>query len=233
LLLFVFWLGADLGVFLCSRAVVQPGLTPDQRLRTAQLMRAIDLAPRVAASLMLTVGGILTEYVGIGHPWWQMAGIVMLGPVWLALVLVGYFRDGTALGDAVARIENSFRALLVVAVPVSVAWSWTSGRLDLAPYVAGKLLIFAALMLMGLALRRRLRPFTAGLRTLARAGASARVEADMAASHRRARPLVMAIWIGLALAALLGVARPGGPSDIAAGMPATALAGAVGAPRLR
>jgi hypothetical protein len=209
LLLFVFWLGADLGVFLCSRAVVAPGLTAEQRLRTAELMRSIDLAPRISASLMLTVGGILTEYVGIPHPWWQMAGIVLLGPVWLALVLAAYLRDGTPLGDTMARLDDAFRAVLVVAVPVSVAWSWSTARLEPAPYVAGKLLIFAALMLLGLLLRRRLRPFTAGLRVLAERGASAEVEAAMRASHARSRALVIVIWLGLALAALLGIARPG------------------------
>ena len=231
LLLFVFWLGADLGVYLCSRAVVKPGLTPDQRLRTAGLMRSIDLAPRISASLMLTVGGILTEYVGIPHPWWQMAGIVLLGPVWLTLVLVGYYRDGTVLGETGSSLDEAFRALLVVVVPVSVAWSWFTGRLDPAPYVAAKLLIFAALMLIGLVLRRQLRPFTDGLRQLARDGASAHVETAMAASHARTRPLVVATWIGLALAALLGIAKPGAPAE----RPGVTVAAAVkgpGAPRL-
>jgi hypothetical protein len=221
LLLFVFWLGADLGVFLCSRALVQPGLTPEQRLRTAGLMDAIDLAPRVSASLMLTVGGILTEYVGIGHPAWQMAGILLLGPVWLALVLAGHLRDGTPFGDTVARLDVAFRAVLVLAVPVSVAWSWSTGRLEDAPWVAGKLLIFAAVMLLGLVLRWRLRPFTAGLRELGRGRAAPGIEAAMRASHAGTRGLVVAIWIALCLAALLGIAQPG---DTRA--PATAIASA-------
>ena len=231
LLLFVFWLGADLGVFLCGRAVVKPGLTPEQRLRTAGLMRSIDLAPRISASLMLTVGGILTEYVGIPHPWWQMAGIVLLGPVWLVLVLIGYCRDGTALGDTGARLDQAFRALMVVAVPVSVAWSWFTGRLDTAPYVAGKLLIFAALMLIGLVLRRQLRPFTEGLRQIARGDAPGKVETEMATSHARARPFVFAIWIGLALAALMGIAKPGTPAEPARVVIAAAVS-APAAPRL-
>ena len=158
---------------------------------------------------MLTVGGILTEYVGIPHPWWQMAGIVLLGPVWLALVLVGFARDGAQLGATMERLDDVFRAALVVAVPLSVAWSWSTGRLEAAPYVAGKLLIFAALMLLSLLLRRKLRPFVHGLRTLAAGGTSADVEASMRSSHAHSRRLVIAIWLGLALAGLLGIARPG------------------------
>jgi hypothetical protein len=215
MILFVFWLGADLGVFLCGRAAVQPGLTAEQRLRTAGLMSSIDLAPRISASLMLTVGGVLTDYVGVPHPWWQMAGIVLLGPVWLTLVLVAYLLEGKPLGALGMRLDEVCRAVLVVAVPVSVAWSWFTGRLDEAPYVAIKLLIFAVVMLLGLLLRRRLRPFTEGLRRLAAGEKSGDIAAVMAASHAGARPLVAMIWIGLALSALMGITKPGAPAGAA------------------
>jgi hypothetical protein len=212
LLLFVFWLGADIGVFVCAHGTVQPGLTGEQRLRTAGLMSMIELAPRISASLMLTVGGILTEYVGLEHPSWQMAGIVLLGPVWLTLVLTSYYRAGTAFGAQAARLDVWMRSLLMVAVPVSVAYAWSTSRLDGAPYVAGKLLIFAALMALGLLMRRALTPFTEGLRTLATgAGDSAALQGAMAQSVARARPYVAAIWIGLAVAAFLGIAKPGAP----------------------
>jgi hypothetical protein len=75
--------------------------------------------------------------------------------------------------------------------------------------VAAKLLIFAALMLLGLVLRWRLRPFTDGLRALARGEDSPAIEAAMRTSHARTRVLVVAIWVGLCVAALLGIARPG------------------------
>lgn len=214
LLLFVFWLGADIGVFICAHGTVQPGLTGEQRLRTAGLMSMIELAPRISASLMLTVGGILTEYVGLEHPPWQMAGIVLLGPAWLTLVLAGYYRAGTAFGAQAARLDVWMRSLLMVAVPVSVAYAWSTSRLDGAPYVAGKLLIFAALMALGLLMRRALAPFSEGLRTLAAGGDSAAVEDAMAQSVARARPYVAAIWIGLAAAAFLGIAKPGTPPEL-------------------
>ncbi len=201
LLVFVFWLGADLGTFLCARAATNPSLTPDQRTRTLDLMRSIDLAPRIAASLMLTVGGILTEYVGIPHPWWQLGGIVLLAPVWLTVVLLGHFRQGTSVGLAMLRLDEGIRALLVIAVPVSVYWSWSTGRLAGAPYVAAKLLLFALVMLVGLLLRRR----WVGAPGLERSGP------ELLRVHRRTVPLVLAIWTGLAIAALLGIAKPGAP----------------------
>lgn len=233
LLLFVFWLGADLGVFLSARAVVAPGRTPADRLNAAWMMSAIDVAPRVAASLMLTVGGVLTEFVGVPHPAWQMAGIVLLGPVWLSLVLVGWFRRGTGLGAAVDRAETGLRAVMIPAVLVSVAWSWSTGRLDEAPYVAGKLLLFVVLMGLGLWMRLRFGPFRRGLELLATRGSiTAAEEGAMVASVRSARPLVLAGWLALMLAAWLGISRPGAPEP-APDVPGVAALDLAGEPAIR
>ncbi len=102
-LLFVYWIGPDIGVYYLSHRITDSQLSVGQRLAAAEVMGQIDLIPRVCLSLMLTVGGILTEFVGIPHPAWQMAGIVLLGPVWLTMILIIYFRRGTPLADAVCR----------------------------------------------------------------------------------------------------------------------------------
>ena len=145
-LLFVFWLGPDIGVYAWSRKVINPELTPDQRLAAANVMHTIDIMPRVCLSLMLTVGGILTEAVGLEHPLWQLAGIILLGPVWLTIVLVAYIKEGTALGATVNRLDLWLRWALFAGVIVSVAYSTSTGRLDVAPWVGWKLLLFAAVI---------------------------------------------------------------------------------------
>jgi len=98
-LLFVYWLGGDLGVFYSSGFLIRPELSRETRLVTAKIMFNLDLVPRICMSLMLTVGGILTEAVGIVHPSWQMAGIILLGPVWLSMVLFLDLREGTEVRE--------------------------------------------------------------------------------------------------------------------------------------
>jgi len=210
-LLFVYWLGPDIGVFIWSRKVVNAELTADQRLAAGKIITNIDFIPRVCISLMLTVGGILTESVGLEHPLWQMVGIILLGPVWLSMVLVIYIRRGTALGASVAKLDFWFRWALILAVVVSVVYSFSTGRLDEAPWVGGKLLLFAAVVLFGLMMRMRLRPFADGLEKLAADGPSEQLNGAMAASLSRATPFMIAIWVGLLWAALLGVVKPGSP----------------------
>jgi hypothetical protein len=207
--LFVLWLGPDFGVFLWSSKVADPALSVGQRLAAARIMGRIDLIPRVAMSLMLTIGGLLTEYVGLPHPPWQLAGIILLGPVWLGLVLLTFVRQGTAAGATLARYDVWFRWALMAGIVASVAWSTASGRLDPAPWVGWKLLIFAGLLLIGAVLRLRIRPFLEGVRALATGAGTPAVDQAMRASLAETKVYVILMWSGLLLAALLGVLQPG------------------------
>ena len=147
-------------------------------------MTRVEMISRASMSLMLTIGGLLSHYVGLEHPSWQMAGIVLLGPVWLLLILAGFFRDGTPFGTTALRLETTLRWVVIVAVPLSVIWSTLNGRLDIAPYVGAKLLLFAAILLCWQLLRTGV---------------------------PRSRLYLATVWVGLLAAALLGVTKPGAP----------------------
>lgn len=210
--LFVFWLGPDVAVYVWSRKTVEAGASPEQRIVAGQMMTLVDFIPRAAISLMLTVGGLLSEYVGLEHPWWQMAGIILLGPVWLLLVLAGIFRDRTPFGATAQRLESALRWVLIIAVPLSVAYSTVTGRLAIAPYVGAKLLLFAAILLFGHLLRARLAPLRQGLADLAANGPSPAVDGAMRAGLASSRPYTVAIWLALLAAAFMGVLKPGVPA---------------------
>lgn len=211
--LFVFWLGPDVAVYVWSRKTVEAGASAEQRIVAGQMMTLVDFIPRSAISLMLTVGGLLSEYVGLEHPWWQMAGIILLGPVWLGLVLVGIVRDRTPFGATARNLESWLRWVLIVAVPLSVAYSTITGRLAIAPYVGAKLLLFAAILLFGHLLRARLAPLRQGLVDLATSGSSPAVDEAMRRSQASSRPYTVAIWAAILVAAFVGVLKPGVPAQ--------------------
>ncbi|MEQ8516911.1 MAG: hypothetical protein RIC38_15025, partial [Chromatocurvus sp.] len=108
-ILFAYWLGGDIGVFYSSGLVVDDRLSRDSRLTAARIMLGVDLIPRICMSLMLTVGGLLSATLGIEHPTWQMAGIVLLGPFWLGMVLVLHFRHNAAFVPLLTRFDFYFR----------------------------------------------------------------------------------------------------------------------------
>lgn len=217
--LVVFWLGPDVAVYICGGAAMNAKVSAATRLAAARMMVIIDLMPRVCATLMLTVGGILTAMVGVEHPPLQMAAIVLLGPVWLGAVLFGYFRYGTELGATVDKLDTWFRVFLIAAIIASVAYATSTGRLAPAPYVGPKLLLFAAVIFLGLLIRARMRPLVEAVRrTQSGADPAAADDSAVVASVGRAGPYFFAVWACLLLAAFLGVVRLGAPPEsVAAG----------------
>jgi hypothetical protein len=210
LLLFVYWLGGDLGVYHSSRFVVDATLTREARLTAGRIMLDLDLVPRICMSLMLTVGGLLNEFYGIPHPPWELAALVALGPFWLALVLYLHLREGTAAAEQLRRLDVALRWFVIAAILVSAAHSHATGRLAAHPWLAAKLLIFAFLVFCGLRIRAGMPAFSAGYRALAAGRATPATDAAMQASLARMRPWVLAIWAGLLASAVLGVSRPWG-----------------------
>jgi len=204
-LLFVYWLGGDLGVFYSSRFVVRPDLKPESRVIAAKIMLDLDLIPRICMTLMITVGGILTEYIGITHPWWQMAGIILLGPVWLFMVLFLHFREGTDAAKLVAKWDMALRWAVVIAIPISVGYSILTDRLVDHPWVAVKLLIFAGLVLCGIMVRTQIGGFFHTLIKLKKGQPVSDADNEaMIKSLSVVRRYVFTIWIGVFLEGVIG-----------------------------
>jgi hypothetical protein len=208
ILLFVYWLGGDAGVFYSSRFVVDPKLSQAARLTAARIFADLDMIPRYCMALMLTVGGILAELIGIRHPPWEMLAVILLGPVWVALVYLVHARQGSAAGAALARVDVWFRWLVIASILVSAIHSNLTGRLAGLEWFSAKLLLFAFMVFCGLMIRRNLPPFSEGFRILATTGATAESDRMMIGALARCRPWVLLIWAGLLLSALLGILKP-------------------------
>lgn len=207
--LFVFWLGPDIGVYMWSTKLANSENTPAQRIAAARMMPVIEVISKGCMSLMLTVGGVLTQLRGIDHYDWQMPLIILLGPIWLTLTLLVYFRAGTALGEKLARMDVWFRWLVVASVLGSVVLSVSTGRLAEVPWVTAKLMLFAAVVLFGLLMRTRLKSLPENLARLENDGPSSEVDGAIAKCIGNARIFMFASWICLLAAGALGTFQPG------------------------
>lgn len=213
LLLFVYWLGGDMGVFYSSGMVVDPKLSNSARSTAAKIMVDLDFVPRICMTLMLTVGGLLVGYNGIEHPLWQKIGFLALGPGWLAMVLYLHFAHGTPLSKVVTKIDFWFRWALVIYLVIATSVSFYIGRLAEAPWVGAKLLVFAALVFCGLMIRVYIPGYIAGIMALRshvdQPSLSDEMNTTMSRSLAQCRPFVLAIWAGLLIECYLGVVKPG------------------------
>lgn len=210
ILLFVYWLGGDVGVFYSSGFVIDPKLSRDARLTAFRIFSELDMLPRYCLALMLTVGGLLAHYGGVPHAPGQLILAVLLGPLWVLLVWAVHHYQTQPLGRSLTKFDFYFRCFMIVALIASVGYAWGEGRLRPYPWLAAKLLIFAFLIFCGLVIRVKLPRFVAGYRQLLTNGATEQSDRDMADGLRSCRPYVLTIWAGLLAAAFIGIAKPGG-----------------------
>ncbi len=209
MLLFVYWLGGDAGVFYSSKFVINPKLSRDARLTAAKIFINLDMLPRYCLALMLTVGGVLAEFAGYKHAMWQNIGIVLLGPIWVWVVHTIHAKEGTDFSRKLASLDKGFRVFMIFALIASVGYHWWTGELKPFPWLAAKLLIFAGLIFCGFMIRVKLPPFSEGFRTLIATGATPESDQKMIDGMAACQPYVLIIWAGVAISALIGILKPG------------------------
>ena len=213
LLLLTYWLGGDLGVFYSSRFVLRPDLTPAQRTTALKIMSGCDLAPRVCLVLFLPSGVLLMATRPHGASFlhaWQVAVVWVLCLGWLAIALRASLREHDELAR---RLDLLIRLAVVAGLLATAAYTIVAdqpfGVTTHPRWLGGKVALYAIAILMGVLIRRQLRPFGPAFGQLVTTGSTPQVEAAMRGAIRGSEPFVFAIWLCIAGAAILGVVKPG------------------------
>jgi hypothetical protein len=209
LLVFVYWLGGDLGAFYTSRFLIRPGVSADRRLMAAKIVGDVDMAPRTALILTLPTGLSLAAakgWLAMGAP--AMAAMWAAALGWLALAWAIHNRHGAA-PVTWRRADLTIRWLMLSGLVAGAAWSLSGaeGGEGFPLFLSLKLLALAGCTGLGLCIRAVLAPLGPALMGLTGPDA-ARAEASLAETLSRARPLVMCIWALLVAAAALALFKP-------------------------
>jgi hypothetical protein len=202
ILVFVYWLGGDLGVFYSSTILTDVKVSKDGRIAAARILAQVDMAPRSAMILTLPTGATLADLIG----WWELTDLglisIWVGSLcWLALAWTIHLKH-LPPSSMWRRADLLVRWLLVAGLLAAAA---------LGPFVVFmklKFAILAATILLGLWIRRALAPFGAAFGQMVSEGPSAQTDLVIARSLDHSRPAVIAIWVLLLSAALLGLAKP-------------------------
>lgn len=209
ILLFVYWLGGDLGVFYTSRYVCDPKLSRETRATVAHIMLFLDMAPRICLVLMLPVGVSLAAQIKlILLDTFSLAVLWVFSIAWLVLVVAVYRMENSTLGKRLQQFDMFLR-VVIIAVLVWLSLSALAGHGYISgTWLAFKLLIFALIIACGLAIRVLLKPFGPAFASLMQGGSSPEVESQISQTIRRVKPFVLVIWVGLVIAAALGIFKP-------------------------
>lgn len=205
-LVFVYWLGGDLGAFYTSRFLIQADVSPDRRMMAAKVVGDVDMAPRTALILTLPTGLALAEsksWLSLGWP--VVAGVYVIALLWLALAWRLHLKHGVAK-DVFRQLDLGIRWALVLGLG-GWAVAGLAGVNPLPLFLALKLLAFTGCILLGLFIRAVLKPLGPALIGLSGPEPEA-ASVILAQTLNRARPLVICIWALLIVAAFLGLWTP-------------------------
>lgn len=203
-LVFVYWLGGDLGAFVASYFVTDPKRPLGERGVALKILSLVDAAPTATLLLTLPTGVLLAQNAGWWHPPDMLVPVlILMSVVWVPMALVLHF-DG-AQRRHLGAIDRALRVVLMSAL-VATAGGTLLGvwpRLALPHFIAAKCLLLAAATACGLALRIPLARFVAEMGR----GAEAR-HAELRHQMAVCRAWVLGIWCCLLIAAGLGIVRP-------------------------
>lgn len=219
LVLFVFWLGGDLGVFYSSRYVLRPDLTPAARATALSVMSGLDLGPKICLVLFLPSGVTLmaldphgAELFGApAFGAWQVVLVWLFALGWLAATIADHRTHGRF--PWVRRADWTIRIGLVAALAAVAAYTLFAERpfgVATDPrWLGGKVALYTAAIACGLGIRLTLRPFGPAFGALMGGGSTPEVERALRRSVDGCLPYVFGIWTAVLGAAALGVLKPG------------------------
>jgi hypothetical protein len=211
LVLFVFWLGGDLGVFWSSRYVLKPELPPAARATALKIMSGLDLGPKICLVLFLPSGITLMalDPHGTGIFTWWLVTLTWLGAAfWLWLTIKSHHHPI----PWVRRADWTIRITLIIALGSAALYTLFTDRpfgVDTNPkWLGAKVLLYTVAIACGLGIRLTLRPFGPAFGALMSTGSTPEVESTLKRSIDGCLPYVWGIWLSVLAAAALGVLKP-------------------------
>ena len=206
-LLFVYWLGADLAVLYSAHFAADPARSVETRATISDIMAFIDMFPRLSVPLIGAVGVQLAVLGG----YTALPGAALMGTWTLALLWVinGLYLYRNRRAPEVNLGARRFDLLLRCVVLLLALSAAIAGSAGVGPFTSGflvvKLLAFAAAIVLSLLLRRLFAPCRPALnRIIAGAGD----DGDAAILQRtlgRSRPVVFCLWGAAVVAAAAGL----------------------------
>jgi hypothetical protein len=209
ILLFVYWLGADLGVFVAAQAAKRSTLTYPQRSIALQLALKVDIAPRLSFALMFACGLELAAAKGFVEPaGWQRALAWAASAAWVSFV-IGMVRFEGRPFAAFCKHANEWLHFILFLVFGALGLASVAGHGPFpANWLGWKVLLFALIFLCGIMIDRRFAPMAPAFAQLAATGSTPQLERTITRAVDEAVHWVLALYALVIIIAFLGTARP-------------------------
>ena len=206
-LLFVFWLGTDVGVFLAAKISEKSELSVETRSTVLGLGMVLDRLPRSALALIIPSGLQLAVMGGqLSLPGFALPLAWVVALVWLAILWAGFLNPQTPTEQRAMLFNFAMNAILAILVLATGVWLLMAG--SVASWVAIKILIVGLVFVCGVALDVLFKPAVEAFVGITTSGASEELNAAYSKAIGPVYLIVLAIYALVLVAAWFGIAKP-------------------------
>lgn len=209
LLLFVFWLGGDLGVAILGEHFRKRTYSIQERVTILKLLVINDLGPRYAWALMVPSTLSLVKVGGYWDlPVWAIIAAWVIGFFWVWLITAAHKAGQTPKGAKLRKIEYILKWILagfyLVLGGVSLA---TDAPLE-PDWLASKAFLFGLIFFAAIMIDVFFKPLGGPLMRLIEEGSSEETEAPVLKIMNRTRLWVRLVYLLLIITAFMGSVKP-------------------------
>ncbi|HEY0940235.1 MAG TPA: hypothetical protein VGE08_09080 [Steroidobacter sp.] len=205
ILLLVFWLGTDVGVFVSALWVKKRGRPLSERFLLLQLGALLDVMPRLCSALMFPVGAMLARARwGLHIDDAVLGALWSIALVWCFAIITAYRRHDTPVAALIGKIQNIGLALAGLAL---MGWGSTLLGGDGVPdWLAIKIILFGVIFFLSIGIDLTFRPVIQTLLAMAApGGGSDAQESALRTSINRCCAVVLALYAAVVAMSALGV----------------------------
>lgn len=210
LLLFVLWLGGDVGVFIAGQHFRKRHMyTLDQRIALLKLLVLIDLFPRTAWALMVPVS---LSVVSMGGFWavpdWLMIPAWVVAFIWVWLVWDSHKHDMTPRAARNRKVEFWLKNAITLGYLGLGAVSLATGEPLMQTWLAAKAFLFGLIFVAAIMIDVAFKPVGPQLGRLLKEGSSDETEIPLRRTMDRTRIWVLCVYALLIATSFLGAVKP-------------------------
>jgi len=209
ILLFVFWLGADLGVAIAGAHFRKRTYSVEQRLALLKLLVATDMGPRSAWALMVASTISLVHVAGYWTvPVWGLILAWAVSLFWLWLVWAAHLAGQTPKAAKLKKIEIVLKWALAAFYLGLGLISLIRGEPLIEKWLAAKALVFGLIFVAAIMIDIMFKPVGPLLMKLIEEGSGGPVEDPLLKTMNKSRFWVRVTYILLVIVAFLGTTKP-------------------------
>ena len=210
ILMFVFWIGTDLGVFLSAKKATDPQLPFDARLMLLHWALRIELLPRTMWKAALPLGVMLSVHLELLQLSGAGIALVWLFTIaWWAVSMYGAYKYDQPIGMKFGHVNNWLTGIVGVSLIGIALWSYLGNgpfAAD-ATWLLWKVALYGLINLMVILMLVVFEPIAIAFARMATEGSTPELEGTIATVMNRSAIVIWATYGTIALVALIGTAK--------------------------